>query len=100
MVQICHSISNILLLQNGKSTIEITNAGEKIVVKEVMVKGDSVKMKLPIFQSEILASIKNDKLTGTYYPKGKSEGNGYNFTATYGVTDRFAGFKDKAKGQM
>jgi peroxiredoxin len=80
----------------GKSTVEITNAGEKIVVKDVIVKGDSLKMKFPIFQSEILAAIKNDKLTGTYYPKGKSEGNGYNFTATYGVTDRFAGFKDKA----
>jgi peroxiredoxin len=80
----------------GKSTIEITNAGEKIVVKEVVVKGDSLKMKLPIFQSEIQASFKNDKLTGIYYSKGKSEGNGYNFTATYGVTDRFAGFKDKA----
>jgi len=84
------------VLSNGKSTIEITNAAEKIVVKEIVVKGDSLKMKLPIFQSEILASIKNDKLTGTYYPKGKSEGNGYNFTANYGVTDRFAGFKEKA----
>ena len=81
---------------NGKSSVEITNAGEKIEVKEVVIKGDSLKMKLPIFQSEILASIRNDKLTGTYYPKGKSEGNGYNFTATYGVTDRFAEFKDKA----
>ena len=82
---------------SGKSAIEITNAGEKIVVKEVVVKGDSLKMKLPVFQSEILAAFKNDKLTGIYYPKGKSEGNGYNFTATYGVTDRFAEFKDKAK---
>ena len=85
-----------VILKNGKSTVEITNAGEKIVVKEVVLKGDSVKMKLPIFQSEILASVKNDKLSGTYFPKGKSEGNGYNFTASYGVTDRFAGFKEKA----
>ena len=85
-----------IVAQNGTSTIEITNAAEKIVVKEITIKGDSVKMKLPVFQSEILASIQNDKLTGTYYPKGKSEGNGYNFTATYGITDRFAGFKDKA----
>lgn len=82
--------------QNGKSTIEITNASEKIIVKEVILKGDSLKMKLPIFQSEILASIRNDKLSGIYYPKGKSEGNGYIFTATFGVTDRFAGFKGKA----
>ena len=85
-----------IVLGNGTSTIEITNAAEKIVVKEVIIKGDSLKMKLPIFQSEILASIKDDKLSGTYYPKGKSEGNGYNFKATYGVTDRFPGFKDKA----
>ena len=35
----------------GKSTIEITNAGEIIMVKEVIVKGDSLKMKLPIFHS-------------------------------------------------
>jgi peroxiredoxin len=85
-----------VVLKNGKSTIEIMNAGEKIVVTEVILKGDSLKMKLPIFQSEIVAAIKNDKLTGTYYPKGKPEGNGYNFTAFYGVTDRFAAFKEKS----
>jgi len=85
-----------IVLPDGKNTIEIINAGEKITVKEIAQKGDSLRMKLPIFQSEILATIKNDKLTGIYYPKGKTEGNGYNFTATYGVTDRFAAFKDKA----
>lgn len=85
-----------VVLANGKSTIEIVNAGEKIIVKEVTIKDDSLKMKLPVFQSEIIASIHNDKLSGIYYPKGKSEGNGYNFTAVYGVTDRFPAYKEKA----
>ena len=85
-----------IVLPDGKNTIEITNAGEKIIVKEITQKGDSLRLKLPIFQSEILATVKNDKLSGIYYPKGKTEGNGYNFTASYGVTDRFAGFKEKA----
>lgn len=85
-----------VVLGNGKSSIEIVNAGEKIIVKEVTIKGDSLKMKLPVFQSEILAAIHNDKLSGIYYPKGKSEGNGYNFTAVYGVTDRFPAHKEKA----
>ena len=85
-----------VVLATGKSTIEIVNAGEKIIVKDVSIKGDSLKMKLPVFQSEILASIHNDKLSGIYYPKGKSEGNGYNFTAVYGVTDRFPAYNEKA----
>ena len=83
-------------LATGESVIEIVNAGEKIIIKELTIKGDSLKMKLPVFQSEILASIHNDKLSGIYYPKGKSEGNGYNFTAVYGVTDRFPAYKEKA----
>ncbi len=81
---------------NGKSTIEIINAGEKINVTELRVKNDTLRMKLPVFQSEFIAAIKGNQLVGTYYPKGKSEGNGYNFTATYGVTDRFDQFKEKA----
>ena len=85
---------------NGNSTIEITNAGEKIVVKEVSIKGDTLKMKLPAFQSEIIASIKNDKLSGIYYPKGKSEGNGYNFTALYGITDRFPASMENATANV
>ena len=85
-----------IVLPDGKNIVEIINAGEKITVKEITQKGDSLRMKLPIFQSEILATVKNDQLTGIYYPKGKSEGNGYNFTANYGVTDRFAAFKEKA----
>jgi len=81
---------------NGQNTIVVVNAGEKVVAKEVTVKGDSLFVKFPIFQSEIVATIKNDKLTGTYYAKGKSEGKGYNFTADYGVTDRFPLFKAKS----
>jgi len=85
-----------VVLKNGKSSIEILNADEKIVVKEISIKGDSLKMKLPVFQSEIIALIQKDKLSGIYYPKGKSEGNGYNFTAFFGITDRFPAFKEKA----
>ncbi|MDP4290837.1 MAG: hypothetical protein Q8908_07125, partial [Bacteroidota bacterium] len=85
-----------VVLKNGKSTIEISNASEKIVATEVNIKGDSLKMKFPFFQSEIVARIMNDKLVGTYYPKGKSEGNGYHFTAQYGVTDRFSGYSEKS----
>jgi peroxiredoxin len=85
-----------IVLPDGKSIVEIINAGEKITVKEITLKGDSLRMKLPIFQSEILATVQNDQLTGIYYPKGKSEGNGYNFTASYGITDRFAAYKEKA----
>lgn len=82
--------------KNGKEIIEISNAGEKIAVTEFSVKDDSLRMKLPVFQSEIISVMLGNQLVGVYYPKGKAEGNGYKFTATFGLTDRFNQYKEKS----
>jgi peroxiredoxin len=82
--------------RNGKQVVEIVNAGERIVVTEFNIKDDTLRMKLPVFQSEIIAIILGDQLIGTYYPKGRVEGNGYKFTATCGITERFYQYKEKA----
>lgn len=82
--------------KNGRQVIEIVNAGERVVITEFSIKDDSIRMKFPVFQSEISAQMLGNQLVGIYYPKGKSEGNGYKFTANNGITDRFYQYKEKA----
>ncbi len=82
--------------EQGKPQFIITNAGEKIVVDEIVLNGDSLFMKLPVFTSEIVAVFKNDSLVGKYYPKGKAAVNSYKFFALAGITDRFPNNTEKA----
>ncbi|TRZ73835.1 MAG: TlpA family protein disulfide reductase [Bacteroidetes bacterium] len=81
---------------DGQKVMQISNAGEVIMINEFAVSGDSVFMKLPVFTSEIIAVIRHDSLVGKYYPKGKGMGNGYEFYALPGVTDRFPRATEKA----
>ncbi len=80
---------NVIKNDDGTTTIDITNAGEKISATEVTFKGDTLIMKFPVFTSEIYAFVGADSLKGCYYPKGKENGTCYNFYAIKGVTDRF-----------
>lgn len=82
--------------RNAKQVVEVTNAGERITITEFSIKDDTLRMKFPVFQSEIIAEDLGTQLVGTYYPKGRAEGNGYKFTANYGITDRFNQYKEKA----
>lgn len=69
--------------------MQVSNAGEIIMITEFAVKGDSVFMKFPVFTSEITAVIRHDSLVGKYYPKGREAGKAYSFYAVPGITDRF-----------
>lgn len=74
---------------DGQRIIEVTNAGETILINEVDVTGDSMFVKFPVFSSEIVCRITADSLVGLYYPKGRPAGTAYRFFALPGVTDRF-----------
>ncbi len=77
------------LSPDGQKVMQVSNAGEVIMINEMAVSGDTVFMKFPVFTSEIIAIIRHDSLIGKYYPKGKEAGSWYAFYAIPGVTDRF-----------
>ena len=64
---------------DGQKVMQVTNAGEVIMINEFAVSKDTVYMKFPVFTSEIIAVIRHDSLVGRYYPKGKEEGSWYSF---------------------
>jgi peroxiredoxin len=80
---------------DGQKVMQVSNAGEVIMINELALSGDTVFMKFPVFTSEIIAVIRHDSLIGKYYPKGKGAGTWYAFHAIQGVTDRFPWANEK-----
>jgi thiol-disulfide isomerase/thioredoxin len=66
----------------------LENAGEEILLDEVTITGDTVEMKLHIFDASLKAKIDGDKLTGAFVKYYAMQAN-VPFTATYGETFRF-----------
>lgn len=87
---------NYTIFPDGQDLIEITNAGEVISIDEITRSGDTFTIKFPVFTSEIFAVVKDDSLTGYYYPRGQEAGNPYSFYAVYGESDRFPWYTDSA----
>jgi len=69
--------------------VYLKNGSEKILLDEVSIFGDSVKMVLHIFDAEIHAKIDGDKLTGTFIKNYATQAN-QPFSATFGEDYRFA----------
>ena len=77
---------------DGKMQIIISNAGEKINATEINIINDSVHIKMPVFEDEIIAKIINDdSIAGKYMHFGSKSKYPFSFYATAGKTDRFAG---------
>jgi thiol-disulfide isomerase/thioredoxin len=74
---------------SGKYKAYLQNAGESILLDEIAMDGDSVEMKLHIFDASLKAKIEGDRLTGTFVKYYAPEAN-QPFTATYGDDYRFA----------
>ena len=75
--------------KNDSLLVYIKNGSEKILLDEVSVFGDSVKMVLHIFDAELRAKIEENKLTGTFVKNYAPEAN-QPFSATFGDDYRFA----------
>ena len=75
----------------------VSNGDEKIIISEINRSGDTVTFAFPIFTSEIIAVLKGDSMVGSYYPKGKVNGNAYGFKAIAGITDRYSLFRAPAE---
>ena len=84
----------------GNDEILIINAGEKIKVNEINFEGDSVFIKLPVFNDEIRASYENSNLlSGRYIHTGSRSTYSMPFKAKYGSMERFA-IPDNSTGQL
>ena len=78
----------------SKNEIVISNAEEKVVIKEISFSGDSVFMKLPVFKDEIRARIiSGDSLIGEYLHFGSKSKYSFPFYAKSGKSDRFENAK-------
>lgn len=71
---------------------KITNAGEEILIKEIIVVNDSIHFKLPVFEGTIDARLKKGRMDGTYTHRGSGRSWSIPFYADHGVSDRFPQF--------
>jgi thiol-disulfide isomerase/thioredoxin len=75
---------------NGKKpVIIIKNADERITVEEIIIKGDSVNFKMPVFDTEFKTVLKGDTLIGVWINHYRKEKNVIPFKAVYNQTNRF-----------
>ena len=83
-----------LLISPGTPTLEaiIINGEEQITIPENRLTSDSLILRLPVFNTEIKASIiQGDSLHGFFYDYSRPNNYKIPFTAIYGDLPRFAG---------
>lgn len=78
----------------AKPVITVSNADEKIRVDEIIIKGDSVNFRMPVFDTEFKTVLRHDTLTGTWINHAKKERNVIPFEAYYGDKRRFVSDKN------
>ncbi len=75
----------------GKTILYIRNAGERLLVDQVTLKGDSVNIQMPFFESSFRSTIQPDgSLKGVYVRKGAVGERLQPFIALSHTGDRFA----------
>ena len=81
---------NFVVKYKGKKpTIIISNADERILVDEIIIKGDSVKFKMPVFDTEFKTVLVGDNLEGIWINNYKTVKNKIKFKATFEEVKRF-----------
>ena len=78
-------------LKNGKPVMFIRNAAERLLVDDIKVKGDSVKIEMPFFESFFRLQLQNDgSLKGTWTKAGSVKMLEFPVEFVYGMKERFA----------
>ncbi len=67
----------------------IQNADEKIKVDNIEIKGDSVLIKMPLYNSAIKARVTKGNMQGWYYDYNKKDNYKLPFNADFGTSYRF-----------
>ena len=67
-----------------EKSLDVLNARERISVDEISYAGDSVFIRMPVFDSEIRCIMKGDSLTGNFLNHARTSQNIIPFHAAYG----------------
>lgn len=74
----------------GLQSVEIMNGTERLKADEITTEGDSIFIKMPFFDSEFKAILKNDKLSGNWVRHSITGQSLMPFHAEFGQAERFA----------
>ncbi len=78
-------------LKNGKQVMYIRNAAERLLVDDINIKGDSVHIEMPFFESFFRLQQQNDgKLVGKWFKAGSAKLLEFPVEFVYGSNERFA----------
>lgn len=77
-------------MKNGKQLLYIRNATERLLVDDIKVKGDSVNIEMPFFESYFRLQLQTDgSLKGKWYKAGSLKLLEFPVTFVYGQKERF-----------
>jgi len=83
----------------GKKVLYIRNAGERLLVDDITIQGDSVLIRLPFFESQFRAVLTKDGgLEGVWLKRGADSYQSVPFRAVYKESFRFADGKSSGSG--
>jgi thiol-disulfide isomerase/thioredoxin len=87
--------------QEGKApVVTITNGNEAIVINEILISGDSIHMKLPVFEGTIDARLSDRRMDGRYTHRAGGRSWSVPFHARQGITERFPELHGKPAGNI
>ncbi|NDK56645.1 TlpA family protein disulfide reductase [Pontibacter sp. BT213] len=75
--------------KNDSTVLYLVNGEERILLDEIATEGDSVKIKLHIFDADLIAKIEDGKMAGRFVKNDTEAPYSVPFTAEYGNTHRF-----------
>ncbi len=74
-------------------TVHAINGQERLLLDEATISGDSVRIPIELFESEIVAKISDSTLTGRFTKYSPTGNSTMDFTAQHGLTYRFTNAK-------
>lgn len=74
---------------SGKKIMYIVNGNDRLLADEISVNNDSVYIRLPFFESSLLARIENNNLSGTWVRDYGKRQQKLPFVATFNQGERF-----------
>ena len=78
-----------VIYRGKKPNIIIKNGDERIIIDEIKISGDSIKFKMPVFDTEFKCVLKGNDLEGIWINNYRKEKNIIKFKAVFGETNRF-----------
>jgi thiol-disulfide isomerase/thioredoxin len=77
----------VMAMGNDKYNIEVYNAEETILIDEIKVMGDSVVIKMPVFEGYLAGKFNAQEINGKFIKE--NEGRKVPFRAVHGIKERF-----------